>query len=288
MGGAIDVTGNVATDPAGMGTPGPAEWNVYADPAAADAVFRSGIPITLVPLDATNDVPVDAAFVGALEADHTAAGADVAYELLARVGVTGFDYLWDALAAVVAVDETVATIEPMTLAVVTEEGPDSGRTIRADDGAEIRVATGADRAAFEERFLAGLRVGAPRANPFTLVGTISVTFDGTTCVDDVADTIAAGDWRLNAETTVAGTTVPVVVQLPRRLRVERPGGLLRDRSGPDRPAAVRRRHGTTPSLEEPSSTVADRRAHPRGLRDRLPPLRGGVGARVRRAAARSP
>lgn len=89
MGGAVDVTGNVASDPAGTGTPGPAEWNVYADPAAADIVFRSGIPITLVPLDATNAVPVDQAFIDALGSDHAAAGADIAYELLARRGRPG-------------------------------------------------------------------------------------------------------------------------------------------------------------------------------------------------------
>ena len=211
MGGAVDVTGNVATDPAGTGTPGLAEWNVYADPAAADIVFRSGIPIALVPLDATNAVPVDQAFIDALGSDHAAAGADVAYELLARRGATGLDYLWDALAAVVAVDASVATFEPMKLAVVTEEGADSGRTIRSEDGNEVRVATTADRAAFEERFLAGLRVGAPRANPFTLAGTIAVTFDGTTCADDEADTIAAGDWMVDAKATTAGWTYVAVI-----------------------------------------------------------------------------
>jgi pyrimidine-specific ribonucleoside hydrolase len=212
MGGAVDVTGNVATDPDGVGAPGPAEWNLYADPAAADAVFRSGIPITLVPLDATNAVPVDQAFVDALASDHAAAGADIAYELLARRGVNGFDYLWDALAAVVAVDESVATIEPTKLAVVTTEGADSGRTARADDGTDVRVATAADRAAFEKVFLAGLRRGGPRANPFTLAGTIAVTFDGATCTDDAPATVASGDWRVAAETMVGGTTVPVVVR----------------------------------------------------------------------------
>jgi inosine-uridine nucleoside N-ribohydrolase len=203
MGGAVDVTGNVATDPDGIGNPGPAEWNVYADPVAADAVFRSGIPITLVPLDATQAVPVDQAFVDALGSDHAAAGADVAYELLARRGVNGFDYLWDALAAVVAVDESVATIEPMKLKVVTGSEADSGRTVRADDGSDIRVATIADRAAFEERFLAGLRLGDPRPHPFALAGTINVRFHGTTCTDDAADTAAAGDWMVVSNTTAS-------------------------------------------------------------------------------------
>jgi hypothetical protein len=147
----------------------------------------------------------------ALASDHGAAGADIAYELLARRGVSGFDYLWDALAAVVAVDDSVVTIEPMKLAVVTDEGPNSGRTVRADDGTEIRVARTADRAGFEDRFLAGLRVGAPRANPFTLAGTISVTFDGASCVDDAPDAIPRGAWRVDATTTVAGTTVPVLL-----------------------------------------------------------------------------
>ena len=57
-------------------------------------------------------------------------------------------------------DESVVTIEPMKLAVVTAEGADSGRTAQADDGTEIRVATTADRAAFEQRFLAAPRAGA--------------------------------------------------------------------------------------------------------------------------------
>jgi pyrimidine-specific ribonucleoside hydrolase len=206
MGGAVDVTGNVATDPDGVGAPGPAEWNIYADPAAADAVFGAGIPITLVPLDATNAVPVDQAFVDALASDHAAAGVDVAYELVARRGVNGFDYLWDALAAVVAVDESVATIEPMKLAVVTADGTDNGRTVRADDAAEVRVAMSADRAAFETVFLAGLRRGAPRGDPFTLAGTIHATYDGTACADDAPATIPAGAWMVEASTTAAGGT----------------------------------------------------------------------------------
>jgi inosine-uridine nucleoside N-ribohydrolase len=50
MGGAVDVGGSV--EPAYR-----AEWNLWADPVAANRVLRSGVPITLVPLDATNAVP---------------------------------------------------------------------------------------------------------------------------------------------------------------------------------------------------------------------------------------
>lgn len=51
MGGAIDVGGNSIRNPT-------AEWNIWVDPVAADEVLRSGIPITLVTLDATNQVPL--------------------------------------------------------------------------------------------------------------------------------------------------------------------------------------------------------------------------------------
>ncbi len=47
MGGAYFEVGNI--------TPA-AEFNVYVDPEAADVVFRSGVPITVIPLDATHEV----------------------------------------------------------------------------------------------------------------------------------------------------------------------------------------------------------------------------------------
>ena len=211
MAGALDVPGNVALDDSYTQMQ-PAEWNVYADPTAADQVFRSGVPITLVPLDATNAVPIDAAFFAALEADHAAAPADIAYELLSRRGLTPGEYLWDPLAAVVAVDESVVTFETIPLRVETAEGPDSGRTARADDGSPVRVATSANRQAFEERFLAGLRLGDPRANPFTLAGSFPATFDGATCADGAPDTLAAGNWMINGDVSADGTSVLVVVR----------------------------------------------------------------------------
>ena len=211
MGGAVDVPGNVSLgewdDP-----PLAAEWNVYADPTAADIVFRSGVPIILVPLDATNHVPLNSAFVAALAADHAAASADIAYELLMKHGVAPGEFFWDQLASVVAVDESVATFETMKLRVATAEGPDSGRISRAEDGASIRVAMSADAKAFEARFLAGLRLGPPRPNPFVLAGSFTARFDGTTCVDEAPDTLAAGDWIVPVETTAAETTAFVVLR----------------------------------------------------------------------------
>ena len=53
MVGAVRVPGNVG---AGHDR---AEMNAWVDPVALQEVFDSGLPITLVPLDATNEVPID-------------------------------------------------------------------------------------------------------------------------------------------------------------------------------------------------------------------------------------
>lgn len=52
MGGALRVHGNVHQP----GSDGSAEWNAYWDPAALASVWRSSVPLTLVPLDGTNKV----------------------------------------------------------------------------------------------------------------------------------------------------------------------------------------------------------------------------------------
>lgn len=199
MAGAVDVTGNVDL---GSGN-GPAEWNVYADPAAAAQVLAAKVPITLVPLDATNSVPVTTALIETLAKDHAAAPADVTYELLMRGKLSTIDYLWDPLAAVILVDERVATFESMPLKVETAEGADSGRTVRTPQGTPIRVAVSADRAAFEAKLLAGLRRGAPRPTPFKPAGEMTVRFDGTTCADTGPAAMKAGDWLVRFENTTS-------------------------------------------------------------------------------------
>ena len=47
MGGVFEIYGNVTTQ---------AEFNIYADPLAAQVVFNFGVPITMTPLDVTHDV----------------------------------------------------------------------------------------------------------------------------------------------------------------------------------------------------------------------------------------
>ena len=88
MGGAIETRGNLIvqgfTDDLQNKV---AEWNIYIDPVAANKVFTSGIPITLIPLDATNQVPVTLDFTAEFKRKATSPEAkfiDIAF-LTAKV-----------------------------------------------------------------------------------------------------------------------------------------------------------------------------------------------------------
>jgi inosine-uridine nucleoside N-ribohydrolase len=65
-------------------------------------------------------------------------------------------YWWDTLAATLVTDPGLVTVEEMALDVITDEGPEMGRTVETLDGASMQVATAADRPAFEALFLAVL------------------------------------------------------------------------------------------------------------------------------------
>lgn len=187
MAGAVDVPGNVILEdvPAEDGL----EWNIAADPSAFVAVFKTDVPLTLVPLDATDDVPMSTELIDELATDATAAGANLVHELFVRVPsrVGEGQQLWDELAALALPDPGLVTWEE---AMLGAEG--NGHLVRVQDGRPVRIATAADRPAVEAAFLSSLRAGAPRATPFELSGELAVTWDGTTCALTGADDIGPG------------------------------------------------------------------------------------------------
>ena len=206
MAGAIDVPGNVSPQDGGSGSP-TAEWNLHADPTAAAEVLAAGLDLTLVSLDATNDVPLTADIVSVLEADHAAAPADIVFELYARNGylVNGDQYLWDPLAAVALLHPEVVTVRDATVRVVEGDGLDGGRLLEDTGGASLRTATGADSAAFQELFLAALRRGDPRPDPFAPSVVIRVRAGDTICEADLEPSPAkAGLVRLDGSSDPPG------------------------------------------------------------------------------------
>ena len=153
MGGAVDAPGNIHDSSIGNDV---AEWNLYVDPHAAALTIASGAPVTLVPLDATNDVPVTFRFYDKLEAKHRTPEATFVFDLLTKnrgfVGSGGY-FFWDPLSAAVVTDESLVEIETRSVVIIEEEGPESGRTLASPDGHDVRVAVAADRGAFEKLFL---------------------------------------------------------------------------------------------------------------------------------------
>lgn len=68
MGGAYFEVGNI--------TPA-AEFNIYVDPEAADVVLRSGVPVTILPLDVTHQIQSTPERLAAIKAIGNASGAAV-------------------------------------------------------------------------------------------------------------------------------------------------------------------------------------------------------------------
>jgi purine nucleosidase/pyrimidine-specific ribonucleoside hydrolase len=138
MGGAIRERGNI----------GPrSEFNMAADPEAADAVLRSGLDLTLIPLDVTRKVRATRDYTAALAARGgieaaTAAGLIDAY----FQSTTGGESrpLHDPCVMILAIAENLFGIETIKLKVDLGDGPDAGALMVADDGAPVRVAMRVD------------------------------------------------------------------------------------------------------------------------------------------------
>jgi inosine-uridine nucleoside N-ribohydrolase len=154
MGGAVDVPGNTFDQAA--------EWNLWIDVPAAASVFSSGVPITLVPLDATNAVPVPDWYQDWLEtAEQTPAIRLLANYLRLFPSVTsGFYFFWDELAAATIAQPSMLTTETASI-VVVEDGPEVGKTNRSPEGYGLTLATGVPQPdLFYQEFLSML-AGSP-------------------------------------------------------------------------------------------------------------------------------
>ena len=207
MAGVIDAPGNVEIN--GRTSADPIEWNVAADPDAVAAVLALDIPVTLVPLDATDDVPVPADIAELLAADHAAAGSDIAYELELRFPIRARSpgtQFWDELAAVTIEDPTLATWQTAAVIVTLDDAP-AGRILRAPEGRQITYAAAADPERSIGAILAGLRRGAPRPDPFQPAGELAMSWDGTACEYEGSRPTSVGEFVVrftNTSRTQAG------------------------------------------------------------------------------------
>lgn len=202
MGGALDVEGNALRN-------SDAEWNIWVDPVAADEVLRSGVPITLVPLDATNQVPLHVFHLEALQAHATSPAARVVGAMLENTQIAGGAmYFWDQATAVLLIDESYVTLEAMNVRVVLEENRSvAGATVVDPSGTPVRVATSVDATRFERDFLTAL--AGEDVGPIVIDTDWTVTFDGTDWTLDAPESIESGAYTVELTNSGPGTAVLV-------------------------------------------------------------------------------
>jgi inosine-uridine nucleoside N-ribohydrolase len=112
-----------------------AEFNIYADPEAADIVFQSGVPITMLGLDVTHQAVFDressAALraLGGTSARIAASLTDYALDRNMEWSGSSVAAIHDAVAiAHLAVGDLVA-VAPYHVVIDTTDGPARGRTV---------------------------------------------------------------------------------------------------------------------------------------------------------------
>ncbi len=154
MGGAFHVPGNLGDGGAFKTANTTSEWNFYVDPEAAARVFRAGVPIRLVPLDATSKVKLDAAFLTRFQREARGPLAAIITKVLdgdRDMISQGFFYAWDPLAAAALLDPALASWTPAHVAIRVS-GNEAGRSVTEAGPPNARISLDANRGKFEALF----------------------------------------------------------------------------------------------------------------------------------------
>jgi purine nucleosidase len=143
MGGTVEVPGNI--------TPA-AEFNIWMDPEAAEIVFDSGAPISMIGLDVCHRTHFSTAQVERLKESASPLGEFVAQSAATWIDVRertlGADdgpmHLYDTLAMASAIDDDVVECRSSLVRVETSMGPAEGMTVTYLNEALRQLLTGRD------------------------------------------------------------------------------------------------------------------------------------------------
>jgi purine nucleosidase/pyrimidine-specific ribonucleoside hydrolase len=110
------------------------EWNVFVDPEAADVVYRSGVPLTLIGLDVATHFCVNFSQAELTALEQSPRGeARFLRQAIRFVNSRGFEAyctVIDCLALGYAIDPTLIDTKPFHVGVETKDGLTLGMTVR--------------------------------------------------------------------------------------------------------------------------------------------------------------
>ncbi|WEV36725.1 nucleoside hydrolase [Lactobacillus sp. ESL0677] len=152
MGGSLDGHGNVVM----VNADGTQEWNAYWDPQAVSRVFVSHIPMQIVGLESSEELPLTDELRMHWASLRKYPAMDLVgqgYSLLVNPPVqTAQLYFWDVLTTISALyPEVVSKVEQRKVRVITS-GIAQGRMEDDPNGREITLVTKANQELFFKRF----------------------------------------------------------------------------------------------------------------------------------------
>lgn len=152
MGGSLDGHGNVVQ----VNADNTQEWNAFWDPYAVERVLQSTIPIQMVGLESSEELPLTDELRMHWASLRRYPAIDLVgqgYSLLVNPPTQSAQlYFWDVLTTISALyPEVVAASEKHTVKVLTE-GVAAGRMEDDPEGREITLVTRADKSLFFKKF----------------------------------------------------------------------------------------------------------------------------------------
>jgi len=147
MGGAVYAPGNIGKEQPSIDNE-TAEWNLWVDYVATSEVFNAGIPLSMVPLDATDLVRLDRDHYAKFSSQAESPAAKAVVQFWSGSAGGSGTFIWDVVAAVALTLPQAATWETLPIEVVTDEPENLGQTRVLEGGtinARVSVSVDADR-----------------------------------------------------------------------------------------------------------------------------------------------
>jgi len=153
-GGAVNFTGNIVGKPNGY-TNKCSEYNIFLDVKAAQEVIASGVPIVLVPLNATQDAPINDAIYQKFKNEKRNSSANFVYQVITPFVATQKNtnvYFWDPVAAMVMTTPSIGEYKMIKLSLNSKEGPTYGCFSKSRSGYPVNVCLSINPNSFYKTF----------------------------------------------------------------------------------------------------------------------------------------